>query len=360
MKHLEQFKDDIYTCVRTRCGFCIQECPTYRDGLIESFASRGKMLQAKGLLEGQFQLSQELADSVFFCTMCGYCEAKCALQNLEIFKALREELVDAGFTKKENDAVAKNIIEKGDPLGSGKQINVDGEVQLYLGCAYRDRQTDAERIVKVLGKLGLKVRITDEVCCANALYNTGYKKEFEQAKARFMEVYKPYLNDTIITVCPSCTLTLKEYFGLPKVVHATELILERLPNVTFKKATEKATYHDPCHLGRGLKNFDAPRQIIRMLGYELAEMRLNNNFSQCCGGGGGLQAHATETVKETAKRRVREAIDTGAQYISTICPTCESIFFRATMAVSREEKEKGTGKRMKSKDIWQMLEEALE
>lgn len=360
MKHLEQFRDDIYTCVRTRCGFCIQECPTYRDGLIESYASRGKMLQAKGLLEGEMKLTQELADSVFFCTMCGYCEAKCALQNLEIFKALREELVEAGFTKKENDAVAKNIIEKGDPLGSGKQFKVDGDVQLYLGCAYRDRATDAERIVKVLGKLGIKVRITEEVCCANALYNTGYKKEYEQAKAKFMEVYKPYLNDTIITVCPSCTLTLKEYFGLPKVVHASELILQKLPTMKFKKSTAKATYHDPCHLGRGLKNFDAPREIIRMLGYDLAEMRLNNNFSQCCGGGGGLQAHAGDTVKETAKRRVREAIDTGAEYISTICPTCESTLFRATMAVSREEKEKGTGKRIKSKDIWQMLEEALE
>ncbi len=357
---LEQFKDDIYTCVRTRCGFCTQECPTYRDGLLESFASRGKMLQAKGLLEGDIQLSKELAESIFFCAMCGWCEAKCALHNLDIFKALRETLIEAGFTMPGNDVVAKNIIEIGDPLGSGKQFKKEGTMLLYLGCAYRDRATDADRIVKVLGKLGVDAKVLDEVCCANALYNTGYKKEYEAAKARFFNVFGPYLNDTIITVCPSCTLTLKEYFGLTKIVHASEIILEWLPKAPFKKASGKMTYHDPCHLGRGMKLFDAPREIIKMLGYELVEMRLNREFSQCCGGGGGLQATATDTVKETAKRRVKEAMDTGAEYISTICPTCESTLFRATLAVSREEKEKGTGRRIKSKDIWQMLAEALE
>jgi len=360
MKKLEQFKDDIYTCVRTRCGFCTQECPTYRDGLIESFASRGKMMQAKGLLEGEIKLSQELAESVFFCAMCGWCEAKCALRNVDIFKALRETLVEAGFTMPGNDLVAKNIIEKGDPLGSGRQTKLEGEVTLYLGCSYRDRPTDTERIVKVITKLGIKPRIVEETCCANALYNTGYAKEFEKAKENFMKVYGPYINDTIITVCPSCTLTLREYYKLPNVVHASELIRELLPNIQIKKANSKVTYHDPCHLGRGERMFDQPRDIIKALGYELVEMRLNREFSQCCGGGGGLQATATDTVKETAKRRIRDAMDTGADYITTICPTCESTLFRAALACSREEKEKGTGRKIKSKDIWQLLEEALE
>lgn len=359
MKRLEQFRDDIYTCTRTRCGFCTQECPTYRDGLFESYASRGKMLQAKGLLEGTLKLSQELADSVFFCAMCGWCEAKCALHNTEIFKALRDTLVEAGFSMQGNNLVRDNILEKGDPVGHGRQILLEGETTLYLGCSYRDRGTDVDRIVKVLNKLGIKPRIVDEVCCSNALYNTGYDDGFEKGKARFMESYKPYLNDTIITVCPTCTLTLRDYFKLPKVVHATELILQLLPKTQFKKLSGVVTYHDPCHLGRGVKLFDPPREIIRMLGLELKEMRLNREFSQCCGGGGGLQAIATETVKETAKRRVREGLDTGAEIISTICPTCESTLFRATLAVSREEKEKGSGRKIKSKDIWQLLEEAL-
>jgi len=292
--------------------------------------------------------------------MCGWCEAKCALHNVDLFRAMREMLVDAGFGIEGNNVVAKNILEKGDPLGSGRQMNQDGKTVLYLGCSYRDRPTDVERITKILGRLGVKVKITNEVCCANALLNTGYRKEFEKAKERFLEVYKPYINDTIITVCPTCTLTLRDEFKLPKIVHATELILERLPKIRFKKSSSKVTYHDPCHLGRGCKLFDPPRDIIKMLGYELVEMRLNREFSQCCGGGGGLQATATDTVKETAKRRVRDAIETGAEFISTICPTCEATLFRATMTVSREEKERGSGRRIKSKDIWQMLEEALE
>jgi len=357
-KHLEELRDDIYTCVRTRCGFCIQECPTYNSGLFESFASRGKMLQAKGLLEGELELSQELADSVAMCAMCGYCQAKCALQTVDVFKAIRAELVEAGFTLEGNDVVKENIIKVGDPLGSGRQRKQDGdgEYVLYLGCAYRDRPTDVDRILKILSKLGINPTIDEESCCGNALYYTGYKGAFEESKKRFQEVYKAHLNKKIITICPSCQLTLHDFFGMENVVFATDIILENIGKLKIEKNGDKVTFHDPCHLGRGCGDYDKPREIIERLGFDLVEMRLNREFSQCCGGGGGLQATSQEVVKDSADRRVQSALDTGAKYISTICPTCEATLFRASLSVSKEEKKLGTGRRIKTKDIWQLIE----
>ena len=49
---LEKYKDAIYTCNRTRCGFCREECPIFKEKKLESYACRGKMLIARGMLEG--------------------------------------------------------------------------------------------------------------------------------------------------------------------------------------------------------------------------------------------------------------------------------------------------------------------
>lgn len=357
-KHLDKVKDDIYTCARTRCGFCIQECPTYNVGLLECFASRGKMLQAKGLLEGEFELSDELAESVNMCAVCGYCMAKCALENEDVFRALRSELVEAGYTLEGNDMVAENILSKGDPLGSGRQLmrEGDGEYVLYLGCAYRDRANDVELILELLAKMGIKPAIAEEVCCGNALFNTGYMDAFEKAKERFFMTYKQHQGKKIITICPTCFKTLKVLFEMENVMFASELILDNIDKLHIEPTDETVTFHDPCHLGRGMGEYDRPREIIERLGYNVVEMRLNHEYSSCCGGGGGLQAHSQDVVKEISKNRVRSAIDTGAKYISTICPTCEATLFRASLIVSREEKKAGTGRRIKTKDIWQLID----
>ncbi len=360
-KHLEELRDDIYTCVRTRCGFCIQECPTYNVGLLECFASRGKMLQAKGLLEGELELSQDLADSVSQCTLCGYCQAKCALDTNGVFKALRNELVEAGFTIEGNDTVAKNIVEIGDPLGSGRQRKneSDSEYVLYLGCAYRDRANDVDLILEILGKMGINPIIDEESCCGNALYHTGYQDAFAKSKEKFMEVYAPYLNKKIITICPTCYATLNDIFGMKNVVFATEIILQNLDKLNIEPTGEEVTFHDPCHLGRGMNEYDKPREIIEKLGYKIKEMRLNREFSQCCGGGGGLQAHSQDAVKEIAERRLKSALDTGAAFVSTICPTCEATLFRASLTVSRNEKKLGTNRKIKTKDIWQLISRVI-
>ena len=38
---LQPYVDQIYTCNRTRCGFCSVECPVFRVKRTESYASRG-------------------------------------------------------------------------------------------------------------------------------------------------------------------------------------------------------------------------------------------------------------------------------------------------------------------------------
>jgi len=83
------------------------------------------------------------------------------------------------------------------------------------------------------------------------------------------------------------------------------------------------TYHDPCDLGRGTREFDAPREVIRAIpGMKLVELPENRENCLCCGGGGNLEMIAPELAGEIARRKIEQALETGAQAVITACQQC--------------------------------------
>jgi len=72
-------------------------------------------------------------------------------------------------------------------------------------------------------------------------------------------------------------------------LHISQVLEKAIKEGKIKKKEikEKITFHDPCHLGRGMGIFEEPREIIKSQGYEISEMELSRNESFCCGGGGG-------------------------------------------------------------------------
>lgn len=47
-------------------------------------------------------------------------------------------------------------------------------------------------------------------------------------------------------------------------------------------------------------------------------------FSWCCGAGGGVKSAFPDFAVATAKERVAEAQETGAEVLATSCPWCEA------------------------------------
>ena len=70
----------------------------------------------------------------------------------------------------------------------------------------------------------------------------------------------------------------------------------------------RVTFHDPCHLGRFNKGYDAPREILKLLGCELVEMGRCRANSFCCGAGGGrIWIPDPVGAEKPAQNRMREA-----------------------------------------------------
>jgi glycolate oxidase len=315
------------------------------------------MLVARGLMEGILEPSKEMAEMLERCLLCGYCQARCALKNMEIITMMRQEMVREGYMAQPHKENISKIIKEGRLFDAQALIKREGEIPIYIGCLYQSRPKELSTIFSVLDRLDIHPRVVEESCCGYVVEATGFSEEFEKAKRRCKENIKGEREDELLTLCPTCTITLKEKYELP-VRHAILAVHKRLKEPEISKKIRplnlRATYHDPCHLGRMLGIFEEPREILRIIGVEITEMEHNRYFSTCCGGGGGLRAIDDKLSIDIAKNRVRDAFNVGAEMIVTVCPTCEATLLRASGRLMNQIE-----KFIDVQSLWDLLDQSL-
>ena len=69
--------------------------------------------------------------------------------------------------------------------------------------------------------------------------------------------------------------------------------------------------------------YDLPREVISKIpGIDLIEMKRTKNNAWCCGAGGGVKSQFPDLALKISEERIKEAIETGAQILTTSCPFC--------------------------------------
>ncbi len=333
-KNLKSWKDELNVCIR--CAYCFEGCPVFKVTGWETDSARGKTILAYGILTGDLEPSQYIADKMFQCTYCRDCSERCSanVSVIDVLAAARADLVEAGFASDTHKGMVKNVKETGNIFGD-KEITApvqQGEIPVFIGCQYLARPNQTKMYIRILEKLGVKPLIKAEACCGYPLYALGFRDELEEHKKKFLETFP---EEEIIALCPTCAAFLHEGYG-KKAKHITQAILEHLPE---KNLGLKATYHDPCDLSRVMGITEEPREILKKLGIEIVEMPRNRKTSHCCGGGGGILMSDVNLSDDIAILRIKQAIETGAPLLITPCPTCEQVLKKAAATV----REKGEG-----------------
>ncbi len=172
----------------------------------------------------------------------------------------------------------------------------------------------------------------EEPCCAAPLYYAGFQEEFAAQATKTKMLLKEKGITRLIGMVPSCTYALREL--IPRYVtgwevevsHFLEVVWEEMKKgMRFRLPQEVTiTYHDPCVLARYLGLIEEPRAILRSIeGVVFADVERNKEeWSTCCGGGGGFEVIFPEISHILAVNRVRELLGTGASIIVTSCPGC--------------------------------------
>lgn len=210
-----------------------------------------------------------------------------------------------------------------------------GNVLYYPGCMTKFVLKDLEKNYEmILRKCGVDfIKLKDlEVCCGSPTKSAGYFQNFETLAKKNFKLFKDHGIKKIITNCPACLNIFKRKY--PEVLsefdveveHVTQTISEAIKNgrLKLKKISKpkKLTYHDPCHLGRYCGVYEEPREILKVLGYEVVDMEFNRENAFCCGGGGGLKSNYPELSEEIVEERIKQAIKTKTNLLVTCCPMC--------------------------------------
>jgi len=315
------------------------------------------MLVARGLMEGLLEPSKEMADMLDKCLLCGYCQSRCALKNIEIITSMRHHLATKGLATPVHQENVTRIVRDGRLFESQVVAKREGNTPFYVGCLYRSRPKELSTVFSVLERLDIHPETGEETCCGYIVEATGFSEDFEKVKQRCNENLRQREGIPILTLCPTCTITLKEKYGLT-VQHAILAVRDKLSEKSIAKRIKPlnltVTYHDPCHLGRMLGIFEEPREILERLGVRIVEMEHNRHFSTCCGGGGGLRAVDDRLSIEISKNRVRDAVKVGAEMIVTACPTCESTLLRASGRLVNE-----VDRFVDVRSLWDLLDQSL-
>ena len=321
IKYLKDWENDMNRCIR--CAYCFEGCPIFKDLRWESDGARGKVILSFGLLTGQIDPSHYIADKIYQCTYCKDCIERCSagVSIPDILTAARADLVNAGFEYESHKGLLNKIKQTGNIFGKEIQPPIqNGETPVLLGCRFLERTDDAKKYLDVLKKLGIKPRVINEICCGMPFGVLGYKDDLAAHKEKFRKLF---INKDFICLCTTCAFFIKKAYPDLKPKYIIETIAEKLPYFNPKKLGLKATYHDPCNVARGMNMVIEPREILKQIGVELIEMETYGKQAECCGGGGGVLVTDKSLAERLADKRFKQALETGANTLVTLCPTCE-------------------------------------
>jgi len=377
--------DDVawYAYACAQCGYCVDECDQYYGRGWESESPRGKWYFLREYMEGRAQMTQDWVDNFLACTTCEVCNVKCPLElpiepawlqmrgelihkedrlTFPPFEIMRQSLrkernIWASYSKDRSAWVPEELEDK---------IRWRADIGYFPGCTASYVETDvAQGTARLLLAAGVEFTYMGdgEACCGLPMLVSGQWDAWEEIMRHNIAGMKARGVKTVVTSCPACWLSWKQYYpewakklGIEydfEVRHYSELLAQRIASGEMKFTHEvplKVTWHDSCHMGRAGGIYEPPREVLKAIpGVEFVEMEHNRDNAHCCGGVLSL-LEDPDAAKIIGDMRLQEAVNTGAQALVASCPCCE-VQFRVTA--------QKTGEQMPIVDLAHLASEAL-
>jgi len=183
-----------------------------------------------------------------------------------------------------------------------------------------------QSMVRVLDRLGVSmVYPEDQTCCGQPAFNSGYRGEARAAAKRFIEIFE----DAEAIVCPSgsCVDMVRNHYvdlfendsrWLARAEHVAAKTFEfseflvdvlKVEDVGASFA-ERVTYHDSCHLMRGIGVSRQPRVLISNV-KDIAFVEMHD-ADRCCGFGGTFSFKYPDISTAMLEEKVRNIEASGA------------------------------------------------
>ncbi len=368
---------DSWACIM--CTRCHEVCPAHESGtsLSPSAMEINKRYfineQGNALFNGggnasllDYAISD---DAVWSCTTCYACVQVCPVGNepmMDILELRRNQVFDAKMPDELAD-VLRSLDEQGNSFNESarRRSRWSRTLDFKLKDATKDPvkylwyvgdfasfnqicQDTTRKVAEVLMVAGVDFGIMGkkEKSAGNDVRRVGEEGLFEVLAEQNIESIESCEFEEIFTTDPHTFNTLKNEYpekgGNFPVKHYSTLLLELIKNGDIKlnkKLDIKATYHDPCYLGRYNGIYDDPREVMKLCGVDLVEMPRNKENSFCCGAGGGqiwLPDH-DDMVQRPSENRIEEAVSVGVNHFTVACPKDMTMYSDAAKTSGNED-----------------------
>ncbi len=368
----------------TKCGRCHEACPARAVGaplsprdVILSLREFANAALEKNVLPDAVELGvhgkapgQVTMETLWSCRTCMACVEICpvAVEHIPIIVQMRRKLVEEGSMEPLLQKTLQTIHKTGNSFGESRRKR--GAWSKALPFAVKDARKEAVDVLWFVGDyasfdprnqsvtqifatllheagVDFGILFDGESNAGNDVRRVGEEGLYEVlAEANISALHQAKFN-SVVTTDPHSFNTIRneypDFGGKFEIQHYTTLLRQLFDKGRLRMARKldyRVTFHDPCHLGRFNKGYEAPRELLALLGCELVEMGRSRANSFCCGAGGGrIWIPDPVGSEKPAQNRMREAaaID-GLEVYVVSCPKDLTMFEDALKTTGNEGK----------------------
>jgi L-lactate dehydrogenase complex protein LldE len=193
-----------------------------------------------------------------------------------------------------------------------------------------------EATVTLLRRLGINpVYHEAQTCCGQPAINAGYQKEAQKAAKHFIKVFGD--DEQVVSPSGSCVCTVKYHYPelfenepewrrraeelAPRMFELSQYLVDvlKVEDVGASFAG-KVTYHESCHILRGLGVSEQPKKLIKAVqGTQLVPL---NAAESCCGFGGEFANNFPDISESMVKDKVENYLSSSADLLLLCEPGC--------------------------------------
>ncbi len=258
------------------------------------------------------------ADKAQSCLMCGSCDTRCPV-GIRL-GGLRLAGRESTFKSAAQLPVA--------PFASQVEKGSHAKIIYFPGCVGALTPAITQSVKHLMKHSGTEFQMMDAsngLCCGRPLFLSGQTDAAQNQIVQTSALMASSGADCLVTSCPVCYKMFTQYYQLPmEVLHHTQWIdrMVKKGALQFEKSDDQMVYHDPCELGRGCGEYEAPRKVLSLLG-ELQHPANENDASLCCGGSLGGYTMDDAGRQKIASYAVSQLIDDNTDALVTACPMCK-------------------------------------
>ena len=331
-------------CVQ--CGICAEVCPILPHTDMRDISSQD-------IQEGVFSFidtgtpNQHAYTKAFACMECFKCTANICSEDLNpmlVNELIKGEYISRGLAEKaygdqkEPDSIHRvlaSIQVSGSDYRKITKLSTKKKARyiFFPGCNVYFQPE------KILNALDIMDAIGDDYaflpgldyCCGDSCMFTGNIDKGEHQAESLISTIADFQPEAVVLWCPTCHCrfdkSIAPALDIPfQTLSFPQYLAANMNKLSLSDASAgPVTLHEPCKSAYTGLDCDGPREVLRQLpGVTLTEMKHHGPETSCCGS--GAVCWFQESFSQMRDDRLKEADQTGADLLVTICHYCGQTF----------------------------------